>query len=404
MPLGVGVRVFLRRPAILRSPRAQPRRFSSLANVIENDDSLSSILAHDRYGFYVNGIHMRGSILVFRKFTLLWNVQKAVDIAPRNAAIVHMVKPRVGALAVSNNAYLPGASQVNEVFLRCAPCRPPHHWHGGAPARSQPVALRLLLPQGRLRRGHVHGALRLMGLPLCLLLSLDQLGAPSSPVSSPQAHAIALFNTLNQEGRHVAAALVSREPLSRDDACAYVNGVPARTEADERLATALAADVEAHRAGGALTIGTSLPPLLLDSSVGGGLVGDGGSGSSVSGRAQAQGRAGSRPQESRPPQLAPPMAAVPTTPAPAPRPPTPPRPAYGVLQTAVQPGQEGKAPAPPPPTAPSSPLGPEQQALAEERTRRQQRPETSEDLLDALAERGARRSGGAAGAANKRRG
>lgn len=49
-----------------------------------------------RYGFTVNNIHMRGSVLVFRNFSLLWNVQRIVDVTPRNIAIAHMISPRPG--------------------------------------------------------------------------------------------------------------------------------------------------------------------------------------------------------------------------------------------------------------------------------------------------------------------
>ena len=82
--------------SISRRVFAAPRWVSSLANLVEQDDALSQVTAHDKYGFKVNGVHLRGSVLVFRNFSLLWNVQRSVDIAPRNAAVVHMVEPRVG--------------------------------------------------------------------------------------------------------------------------------------------------------------------------------------------------------------------------------------------------------------------------------------------------------------------
>lgn len=37
-------------------------------------------------------------------------------------------------------------------------------------------------------------------------------------------NAMATFNVLNQEGRPAAAALLSRKPLPRDEACFYANG------------------------------------------------------------------------------------------------------------------------------------------------------------------------------------
>lgn len=87
-----GARALCRRPASL----CVVRRLSSLANLVEQDDALCQITAHDKYGFKVNGVHLRGSVLVFRTFSLLWNVQRIVDVAPRNASVVHMVEPRVG--------------------------------------------------------------------------------------------------------------------------------------------------------------------------------------------------------------------------------------------------------------------------------------------------------------------
>ena len=38
---------------------------------------------------------MRGSVLVFGAYTLLWNVPRVVDISPRNAAPVHMLRPKI---------------------------------------------------------------------------------------------------------------------------------------------------------------------------------------------------------------------------------------------------------------------------------------------------------------------
>ena len=58
-------------------------------------DVTSLIHGYDRHGFTVNGINMRGSVLVFGAFTLLWNVPRVIDITPRLAAPVHMVRPKV---------------------------------------------------------------------------------------------------------------------------------------------------------------------------------------------------------------------------------------------------------------------------------------------------------------------
>lgn len=78
-----------------------------------------------------------------------------------------------------------------------------------------------------------------------------------------QSQAIATFNTLVQEGRKVAAALVSREPVPRDEACFYTDE-PLETEADVRLKTLLARDYSVDEMGRLLEGGSSTP--LLDTS------------------------------------------------------------------------------------------------------------------------------------------
>jgi len=112
----------------------------------------------------VNNIHMRGSVLVFRNFTLLWNVQRAVDISPRNLAAVHIIKPHPEILVLGT-----GDSIVNV----------------------NPVLYPYLARKG---------------------VSLEVMSTPN---------AIATFNTLNSENRRVAAALLSRVPMPRDEACLY---------------------------------------------------------------------------------------------------------------------------------------------------------------------------------------
>lgn len=73
---------------------------------------------------------------------------------------------------------------------------------------------------------------------------LSRLLRLSCPFSLLQMHAISTFNVLNQEGRRVAAALMSREPLTRDDACVYTPEALEETDADRRLRQALAVDPE----------------------------------------------------------------------------------------------------------------------------------------------------------------
>ena len=58
------------------------------------------VQAHDRYGVTVNGIRMRGSVIVFGSFALLWNVRSVAEVAPRNTAVVHAVRPKVELLLI----------------------------------------------------------------------------------------------------------------------------------------------------------------------------------------------------------------------------------------------------------------------------------------------------------------
>lgn len=76
-------------------PGAVPDVAKGISSMLAQQDRMSVIQAHDRYGFTVNGIHMRGSVLVFPNYTLLWNCQRLVDVCPRNTAIVHMVRPKI---------------------------------------------------------------------------------------------------------------------------------------------------------------------------------------------------------------------------------------------------------------------------------------------------------------------
>lgn len=66
-----------------------------------------------------------------------------------------------------------------------------------------------------------------------------------------QMHAIATFNTLVQEGRRVAAGLISRSPVSRDDACLYTpDWTDRETDDDKRLKEALRRDSYGGEGGG----------------------------------------------------------------------------------------------------------------------------------------------------------
>ena len=87
-------------PAAAGADRGSPPVAVGITTMLDKDDGLSHIGAHDKYGFAVNGIHMRGSVLVFKNFTLLWNVQRVLDVCPRNLAIAHMIRPRPDILLI----------------------------------------------------------------------------------------------------------------------------------------------------------------------------------------------------------------------------------------------------------------------------------------------------------------
>ena len=174
----------------------------------------TSILGMDLNGFNVNNVDMRGSIICTPTTTMLWDCQGADQITTAKLAVVALVKPRIGTwshlivathrltqliaefLIIGTGEHLQfvdvsvfpffqkrGISVECMTTVRCAPCGP----------RVSPLTI-----------------------PVCT-----------------QSHAIATFNLLNAEGRGVAAALLSRNPLSRAEMCAYTSGF-APPEADRQ--------------------------------------------------------------------------------------------------------------------------------------------------------------------------
>jgi uncharacterized protein len=77
-----------------RAAHSVSRAESTVGGTLERMDGLTNIIATDKYGFNVNGIHMRGSIIAFSNFTLLWNCLRVADASPRNLAVVHAVRPK----------------------------------------------------------------------------------------------------------------------------------------------------------------------------------------------------------------------------------------------------------------------------------------------------------------------
>ena len=81
--------------AAAERPAGRPAAPAGVASMLDHrDDAPSHISGYDRWGFTVNGVRLRGSVLVFRNFSLLWHVARVLDVCPRNLAIAHMVKPR----------------------------------------------------------------------------------------------------------------------------------------------------------------------------------------------------------------------------------------------------------------------------------------------------------------------
>ena len=177
-------------------------------------------------------------------------------------------------------------------------------------------------------------------------------------------HAIALFNSLNLEGRRVAVGLISREPMSRDDASLYTHGGARSTSVDRRLAQALARDSAAVVAASA-----AAPLMIAGQQYGGTDV------LSTSTLRRSMRSTGSRSyqEEHTAPQLKSSALNAPLA-SPAAKDSVA---GYGVDVSAVK-----------TPTV----VDAERAALAEERRRVAQRPETGEDFLDAMAQKSQRRS------------
>jgi uncharacterized protein len=112
-------------------------------------DGLQRVVSADRYGFNVSGVFMRGSVVVFRDFTLLWDCARVADASPRNLAVVHAVRPRPDLLLLGTGEDMRNVNPALYAYFARA-------------------------------------------------------GVAVEPMATP--HAIALFNTLTAEGRRVAAS------------------------------------------------------------------------------------------------------------------------------------------------------------------------------------------------------
>ena len=54
-----------------------------------------SIQGFDDYGFEINNVNYRGSVLVFPFLTLLWDARTVADITMASLSPAHLVKPRI---------------------------------------------------------------------------------------------------------------------------------------------------------------------------------------------------------------------------------------------------------------------------------------------------------------------
>ena len=65
---------------------------------------MTTILGYDEFGFNVNGVFMRGSVICTPTTTYLWDCQTPAGINTSNLAVVAMVKPRIGACPALRHA------------------------------------------------------------------------------------------------------------------------------------------------------------------------------------------------------------------------------------------------------------------------------------------------------------
>lgn len=67
-----------------------------LGVVVQVGSDMTTILGYDEFGFNVNGVFMRGSVICTPTSTYLWDCQTPADVNTSNLAVVAMVKPRIG--------------------------------------------------------------------------------------------------------------------------------------------------------------------------------------------------------------------------------------------------------------------------------------------------------------------
>jgi len=185
----------LRKPSPSAADAPAPPPITAYAR---QDDRRTHILGHDRYGYTVNSIRMRGSVLCFPNFTLLWSPTRVRDVSPRSLAPVHMIRPKVELVLLGTGGFGAGAREDEQ--RDCEDVNP------------------------------------------ALFNYLSRKGVALESMPTPAA--IATFNMLANEGRAVCAALVSRAPVDRDEASLFTADAYAAATPEDRVALrALAEDV-----------------------------------------------------------------------------------------------------------------------------------------------------------------
>lgn len=184
------------------------RTFANISGMLERMDGTTNIISTDKYGFNVNGIFMRGSVIAFSNFTLLWNCLRVAEASPRNLAIVHSVRPKPEVLIIGTGEKL---ENINPAL---------------------------------------YGYFSRKGISIESMSTIN---------------AISTFNVLVSEGRPAAAALVCRTPMTREDASMYTpEALQLATAKHERaLAEALSGRATELALGGPI----GEPQRLLDDGV-----------------------------------------------------------------------------------------------------------------------------------------
>ena len=81
-------------PPFCPPPPSHLPSLEHMSPLLDRMDGVTVIGGFDSYGFNVNGVRMRGSVLAFGNFSLLWSAATPVDVCPRSLAPLHMVRPK----------------------------------------------------------------------------------------------------------------------------------------------------------------------------------------------------------------------------------------------------------------------------------------------------------------------